>query len=119
MEQFFGIYRGVDFTKEANMNFFRYDYNYKLIIVSNLPSIVFCILAITSYQKDRFALWFFGIAMLISLLNSFVFINNQGIRIQKSKVIIVDGLFFRSINLSEIKCVKLKEIKKMKQKQLV
>lgn len=94
-------------------NFFRYDYNYKLIVIGNLISLVLLVITVASYN-NALALCLFGIAFLLNTLNSFIVINRYGIHLCKNKVIIVDGLFYRSINLSEIRRVEIKEIEKEK-----
>ncbi len=96
------------------MSFFRYDYNYNLLIISNIPSVLFLALTIASYRINNIAFYLCLFTLVFSILNTYVYINNQGIRALKNKIIIVDGLYFRTINLSEIKYVKLKELKKEK-----
>ena len=96
------------------MNFFRYDYNYKLLIISNIPSVLFLVLTIATYRINNIAFYLGIFTLIFSILNTYLYINNQGIRVLKNKIIIVDELYFRTINLSEIKYVKLKELKKEK-----
>ena len=98
--------------------FFRYDYNCKLLVISNLPSLVFLTIAIYSYLNSSDAFYWFALLVIIATINSFAFIRNIGIRIRKGKVIIIDELFYRCFSLSEVKYVKVNEINKEKQSNL-
>jgi hypothetical protein len=93
---------------------FRYDYNYKVLFFSLLASTLFLILFAASYKKGIIAFCFCGIGFLICLLNTFILIYNQGITVGKKKILIVDYFWFTKINLSNLKRVELKEIKKDK-----
>ena len=93
---------------------FRYDYNYKLLILSNLPTAAFLAIAIASFEKNDIGFLISILASFFCFLNTYVFINNQGIRVTKGKVIIVDSLYLRTINLSDLKRVEIKEIEKEK-----
>lgn len=97
---------------------FRYDYNYKLLIVCNFVSIIFLILFIASYNKGPIIFCFFGFALLISLFNSFVFINNQGIKIKNDNIKVVDYLWFTKIKLNDLKYAEIQELKKEKRSNL-
>ena len=106
------------------MKKFRYDYNYKLFIITNLLSCLFLFGTIISYNKyfldNKYFLsfWLFIIMFMINFINSFVFINNQGIRVKNDTIKIVDYFWFTKINLVDLKRVELKEIKKSKKSNL-
>ena len=93
---------------------FRYDYNCKMLIINIFISLLFLVVAVISYCKSLIAFCFFGILFLICLLNTFVLIYNQGIIVDKKKILIVDYFYFTKLNLSDLKRVELKEIKKEK-----
>ena len=92
--------------------YFRYDYNYKLLILSNLPTAAFLAIAIASFEKNDIGFFISILASFFCFLNTYVFINNQGIRVTKGKVIIVDSLYLTSINLFDLKYVEVKELEK-------
>ena len=93
---------------------FRYDYNCKMLIINIFVSLLFLVIAFISYGKSLIAFCIFGILFLICLLNTFVLIYNQGIIVDKKKILIVDYFYFTKLNLSDLKRVELKEIKKEK-----
>ncbi len=99
--------------------FFKYDYNYRMFIICNLVSVLFTAFVILScYDKNIIGLCLSGVTLLYNLLNTMILIKNQGIRVRKNKVTIVDALFFRSFPLSEVKYVEMKEIKKERRSNL-
>jgi len=97
---------------------FRYDYNFKLFIITNIISFIFLLIAVVSYNKYIIAFWLLGIMFFISIINTFVFIYNQGIRVKNEKVIIVDFLWVTRFKLNELKYAEIKEIKKDKKDNL-
>lgn len=101
-------------------NKFRYDYNYKMSIITFLVSLLFLVLTVASYDKDITAFYCFGISFLICLFNTFVLIFYQGITVGKKNIIIVDDLYLwiTKINLEDLNRVELKEIKKDKKSNL-
>lgn len=100
------------------MKKFRYDYNFKLFIITNLLSCLFLFGTIISYNKYFIAFCLFIIMFTINFINSFVFINNQGLRVENDTIKIVDYFWFTKINLADLKRVELKEIKKSKKSNL-
>ena len=85
-----------------------------MLIINIFISLLFLVVAVISYCKSLIAFCFFGILFLICLLNTFVLIYNQGIIVDKKKILIVDYFYFTKLNLSDLKRVELKEIKKEK-----
>lgn len=100
------------------MKRFRYDYKYKMLTVNILTSLLFLIVFIASFSKGIIIFCFFGLVFLICLLNTIVFIYNQGITITKKNIIIVDYFWFTKIYVSDLKWVEMKEIKKEKKGNL-
>lgn len=96
------------------MKKFRYDYNFKLFTITNLLSFIFLLATIISYSKNVIAFWSFIIMFMINFINSFVFINNQGIRIERGTIKIVDYFWFTKIKLNDLKFVEIRELKKEK-----
>ena len=97
---------------------FRYDYNYKLLIINFLALLLFLIIFVASYEKSLIAFCIFGIVFLICLLNTIVLINNQGIIVREKNIFIIDYFWFTKINLADLNRVELKEIKKDKNNNL-
>lgn len=93
---------------------FRYDYNYKMLIIYSFISTIFLILFVNSYEKSLIVFCILGIAFLICLFYSFIIINNQGIILGKKYILIIDYFWFTKINLIDLKRVELIEIKKEK-----
>ena len=99
-------------------SFFRYDYRYSLLAASIAVSLIFGALSLLAIYFEKIAWWIVAIAFLFCIGNTFLYINNQGIRIKNNHVIIVDNLYFRKFALSEVKNVELQEIKKEKNTNL-
>lgn len=97
---------------------FRYDYNYKLLIITNILSLIFLLLTILSFEKNVVVFWLFSIIFLINIINTFVFINNQGIILNRKSIIIVDFLWFTKIKLIDLKYIEIKEVNKEKKSNL-
>ncbi len=93
---------------------FRYDYNCKMLIINFLVSLLFLIMFVASYKKSLIVFCFFGIIFLICLLNTFILVYNQGITVGSKYIFIIDYFWFTKINLTDLKRVELKEIKKEK-----
>lgn len=93
---------------------FRYDYKNRILIFNLLVSNLFLIISVASYEKSLIAFCVFGIVFLICLLNTFILIYNQGITVRKKNILIIDYFWVTKVNLSNLKRVELKEIKKDK-----
>ena len=93
---------------------FKYDYNNKMFIVCFFYSLLFLSLFIWSINKNIVGCIVEGICTIALLFTTFVLIFNQGITVGKKKILIIDYFWFTKINLSDIKRVELKEIKKDK-----
>lgn len=91
---------------------FKYDYNNKLFFINLTLSIIFLILTIVSFEK----IVAFILCLIISILllfNSFFVIRTQGIKITKSKnIVIIDQLLIRKLCISDIRYVSLKQLPK-------
>ncbi len=100
------------------MKRFRYDYNYRMLIVNILTSLLFLVIFVASYNKGIIVFCFIGFTFLYCLFNTIVFIFNQGITITKKNIIIVDFFWFTKINVNDLKWAQIKELKKEKKGNL-
>lgn len=96
---------------------FRYDYNYKMLIIYFVISFLFFVICVASYEKSLVVFCIFGITTLICLLNTFL-IYNQGIRVVKKNIVIIDYFGITNIKLTDLNRVELIEIQKEKQSNL-
>ena len=93
---------------------FKYDYNHKISIIFGLLSIIFLTIALVSYNKNTVAVCVFGIMFLITLISYFVFIKNQGIRVNDNIIRVVDYFWFTKIRVKDLKFAELRELTKEK-----
>ena len=100
------------------MKKFRYDYNCKILFFNAIASLLFLVMFVASYAKSLLLFCIFGLVFLICLLNTTVLIYNQGIRVGKKNILIIDYFWFTKIKLADLKRVELKEIKKDKKSNL-
>lgn len=99
-------------------HFFRYDYRYKLLAVSIAVSLLFGAFTFLAIYFEKAAWWIFAVVFLFCVGNTFLYINNQGIRIKNNHIIIVDDLYFRKFALIAVRNVELQELKKEKRTNL-
>jgi hypothetical protein len=93
---------------------FKYDYNWKMFIVCLSYSLLFLSIFIWSINKNIVGCIVVGGCTIALLFTTFIFILNQGITVGKKNILIIDYFWFTKINLSNLKRVELKEIKKDK-----
>lgn len=98
---------------------FKYDYNNKIFIITLIVSLIFLFFT-TILIRHLIPFVIFLVLTSISFFNSFFVIKKQGITIDKknNKIIIVDQMFYRKLNIDEIKFVTIEEIKKEKKGNL-
>jgi hypothetical protein len=93
---------------------FKYDYNWKMFIVCLSYSLLFLSIFIWSINKNIVGCIVVGGCTIALLFTTCIFILNQGITVGKKNILIIDYFWFTKINLSNLKRVELKEIKKDK-----
>lgn len=100
--------------------FFRYDYDYKVFVIENIVSLLLLAIFIATYHYDwdKLGVWLIGVGFLINIIVTFALIKNQGIRIKRNKVIIIDNFGRTKFQLSDIRFVEFREIKKEKRSNL-
>ena len=74
---------------------FRYDYNYKMLIIYSFISTIFLILFVASYEKSLIVFCIFGIAFLICLFYSFIINKYLSFPVKSFSIDILDfGKYF-------------------------
>jgi len=96
---------------------FRYDYNYKLTIITLVATIFFLFITICLHQY-QFAV-FLGSTLTILGFFGTVLIYNTGIHLnfKNEKVIIIDSFLIRTISMSDIKYISIEEDKKIRKQR--
>ena len=99
--------------------FFKYDYNNRMLIITNLVSAIFLFFSCVAYSRNFFVVcWLLGAAFFLSLLNSWIIIKNQGIHIKEDMIVIVEDFHFTKLRFDEIKHIKIIKLKKQKRSNL-